>query len=171
MANWGASKYGNPCRECSFAWTTTIDVGIALVSNLPDSISELLAGSTGIERHPQLGWSVGAYVCHVGDNLRIWAERLVGVLEGGVIEVHGYDEQKLALARHYDGIPLQAAQWSLGRAVGDWCDAVMRSPRSGVIMVHPERGELTLTDVVVSNAHDGMHHCWDIEASLGRAER
>jgi hypothetical protein len=85
--------------------------------------------------------------------------------------VHGYDEQKLALARHYDGIPLEPALWSLGRAVSDWCDAVARSPRSGVIMVHPERGELTLTDVVVSNAHDGLHQCWDIETSLGRAER
>ena len=26
--------------------------------------------------------SVAEYVCHVGDNLRIWAERLMGVVEG-----------------------------------------------------------------------------------------
>jgi len=84
--------------------------------------------------------------------------------------VQGYDEQKLALARHYDGIPPEVAQWSLGPAVGDW-SAVARLPRSGGIMVHPERDELTLTDVVVSNAHGGLHHCWDIETSLGRAER
>ena len=127
MADWGASNYGNPCRECGFAWATTIDVGIALISNLPDSISELVAGSTGKERHPQLAWSVGAYVCHIADNLRIWAERLVGVRGGGVTDIHGYDENQLAHARHYQGIPLGAAQWSLARAVPDWCDAVERS--------------------------------------------
>ncbi len=171
VADWGATNYGDPCPECGFEWATTIDGGIALVSNLPDSISELVAGSTGKERHPQLAWSVGAYVCHIADNLRIWAERLVGVREGGVTDVHGYDENELARVRYYQGIPLGAAQWSLGRSVDDWCDAVARSPRSGGIMVHPERDELKLTDVVVSNAHDGLHHCWDIETILGRAER
>jgi len=171
VASWGSSNYGNPCRECGFDWATNLDESVALVSRLPDTIRELVSGSTGKERHPDLGWSVGAYVCHVGDNLRIWAERLVGVLESGVTEVHGYDENELAQARHYDGIPLEAAQWSLGRAVNDWCDAVGRSPRIGSVMVHPERGALTLADVAVSNAHDGFHHCWDIKTILSGVAR
>ncbi len=171
VANWGTSTYGNPCCECGFAWTTPIDVGTALVLDVVNSIKEQVASSTGNERHPQLGWSVRAYVCHVGDNLRIWAERLAGVLDGGAVQVHGYDEQKLARARHYDGISLEAALLALSRAVGDWYDVVARSPRSGVVMVHSERGELTLSDVVALNAHDCLHHYWDIETILGRAER
>jgi hypothetical protein len=52
-----------------------------------------------------------------------------------------------------------------------WSSGDTVPSRSGGIMVHPERGELQLTDVVVSNAHDGLHHCWDIETILGRADR
>ena len=35
-----------------------------------------------------------------------------------------------------------------------------------VTLVHPERGEQTLIDVVRSNAHDAYHHGWDIKWSL-----
>jgi len=34
------------------------------------------------------------------------------------------------------------------------------------VLVHPERGEQTVLDVVGSNAHDAYHHRWDIERSL-----
>ncbi len=171
MTTWRASTYGDPCRECGFDWATTLESAIVVVANLPDSLRELLSGSTGSERRPDLEWSVGAYVCHIADNLRIWAERLVGVSEGTVAEVCRYDENELAHARHYDGIPLVAASWALSRSVTDWCYAVRNSPQSGSVMVHPERGVLTLTDVAVSNAHDGRHHRWDIETILGLSTR
>lgn len=166
MSPWGASVYGDPCRGCGFAWVTGTTDAVALVANLPDTYAALLEEASGYERHPDLAWSVGEYVCHVGDNLRIWAERLAGTAAGAPPEVGGYDEAAMAEARGYRFIPLPTSLWSLARAVVDWRSAVSRSASSGVVLVHPERGGQTLADVVRSNAHDAFHHRWDIERSL-----
>ena len=34
------------------------------------------------------------------------------------------------------------------------------------MLIHPERGEMELLDVVVANTHDAHHHLWDIERTL-----
>ena len=88
----------------------------------------MLVGAIGTERHPDLEWSVSAYVSHVADNLRIWAERLAGIAAGAPPEVGGYDESALARARGYQQIPLQAALWSLSRSVAGWQHAVGADP-------------------------------------------
>jgi len=167
MAAWGPSLYGDPCRQCGFAWSIRFDEGVAMVAGLPDTYDDLVSGASGDERHPDLGWSVAEYVCHVADNLRIWAERLAGTVEGAPPEVGGYDENELAEARHYELIPLRAATWSLSRAAADWGDVVERSDRVCTVLVHPERGRLQLAEVVRSNAHDAFHHAWDIRRTLG----
>jgi hypothetical protein len=167
MNDWGSTVYGNPCRACGFTWTTSIAEGVSLVTGMPRSLSELLAGRSGSERCPELAWSVSSYVCHIGDNLRIWAERLVGVVEGASPLVGSYDEQALSEARNYATVPLAAALWSLARSADDWLMAVERSRERGVRLVHPERGALDLSDVVVANAHDAHHHQWDIGRILG----
>jgi hypothetical protein len=146
-----------------------VDEAITMVVELPATYRDLLEGATGNERHPDLGWSVTEYIVHVGDNLRIWAERLGGVADGAPTEVGAYDENELADARNYEAIPLQSAQWSLSRSVADWKEAVGLSSRAGTVLVHPERGEQSLSDVVHSNAHDGFHHGWDIERTLEAA--
>jgi hypothetical protein len=139
---------------------------VALVADLPATYTRALTGATGRERHPDLAWSVTAYVCHVGDNLRIWAERLAGIAAGAPPEVGRYDEGALGEARAYETIPLPSALWSLTRSVADWGRAVEQSRPVGIVLVHPERGGQSLADVVLSNAHDGFHHGWDIERSL-----
>jgi hypothetical protein len=78
-----------------------------------------------------------------------------------------YDESLLAVARDYEGVALQAALWSLEQAVGQWQLAVADAGAAGVGLVHPDRGEQSLVDVVRSNAHDARHHQWDIQRSLG----
>jgi hypothetical protein len=166
VGTWGSSIYGDPCRGCGFTWSTTVADGVVLVADLPATYGELLTGASGHERHPDLAWSVGAYVCHVGDNLRIWAERLAGIAAGAPPEVNGYDEMALDEARGYRSIPLPASLWSLTRSVVDWQGAVGRSRSDGVVLVHPERGGQSLSDVVLANAHDAFHHRWDIERSL-----
>jgi DinB superfamily len=166
MNDWGASVYGDPCRECGFTWAVSMPDALAHISNIPSVYHALLADRSGRERHPGLGWSVAEYVSHVADNLRIWAERLMGVVEGGPPLVGHYDENELAHARHYREIPLPAALWSLTRSVDDWLTAVEASADSGVVLVHPERGELTRSDVVLANAHDALHHQRDIERTL-----
>lgn len=125
----------------------------------------LLAHAQGSERHPDLSWSVGSYVCHVSDNLRIWAERLAGSA-AGARSVVAYDPELLAAARSYPDVPLATALWSLGRACGDWQAAVAQVAREGTIVSHRERGDMLLEEIARSVAHDSFHHAWDIGRSL-----
>lgn len=166
MSTWGRALYGDPCHQCGFAWSTDPADAIALVSELPGSYQATLVGASGRERHPELIWPVVSYVCHVADNLRIWAERLIGAARGGPSMVARYDESQLAESRHYDAIPLPAALWALDRAAADWQTAVAEATAAAVVLVHPDRGEQTVADVIRSNAHDGYHHQWDIARSL-----
>ena len=166
MNDWGASLYGDPCRECGFDWAISMPDALSDVSDVPSDYRALLVDRSGRLQHPALGWSVTGYVCHVADNLRIWAERLMGVVGGGPSLVGRYNENQLAQARNYSEIPLPAALWSLTRSVDDWLTSVEASAGSEVVLVHPERGDLALSDVVLANAHDAQHHRWDIARTL-----
>ena len=163
--------YGNPCRECGFDWALSLDDALAEMARVPASFVTAVAHATGNERHPDLAWSVAAYVSHVADNLRIWAERLMGVVLGASPVVGGYDESELARARNYALIPLEAALWSLRLSTAEWLKAVASSRGRGTVLVHPQRGELDLSAVVLSNTHDALHHRWDIERTLRVAAR
>src|ERR1700733_12429704 len=163
MDQWGAPLYGEPCRECAFSWTSGLEPTISWRRDLPDELDELVQGATGEERRPELGWNVSAYVAHMTDNTRIWAERLIAVARGADPHVVPYDPDLLASARHYNEVALEGGQWSLRLAVGGWLDAVSEAARAEVVMLHSERGEMELFDVVASNAHDACHHLWDLK--------
>jgi hypothetical protein len=136
-----------------------------MVAGLPERLGVLLSGASGEERHPALGWSVTGYVAHVGDNLRIWAERLAQVTRGGSAVVAGYDENALARARVYDALGLAGTLWTLERSTRDWLAAVdLAAP--DLTMDHAERGVIGLEDLIKTSAHDALHHEWDIERSL-----
>lgn len=166
MSEWGRATFGDPCAECGFDWDVSTSEVRALVGGLPVRLGVLLSGATGEERHPALGWSVAGYVAHVGDNLRIWAERLVQVTRGGSRVVADYDENALARARVYDALGLAGVLWSLERSTRDWVAAVERAP-AGLTLEHTERGVIALDDVVKTSGHDALHHEWDIERTLG----
>jgi hypothetical protein len=169
MSEWGRATYGDPCGECGFRWTITMEQAIATVTTTPQEMDRMLGGTDGSQRHPDLAWPAVAYVCHVSDNLRIWAERLVALASGDTQPVARYDQDLLARARAYDEVALAGALWSLDRAVRDWTEAVGRADRAGVTLVHPDRGAQSLLDVVRSNAHDASHHCRDIARTVDGA--
>jgi hypothetical protein len=160
--NWGAPLYGDPCRECGFTWVIGPAATISLMRSLPDSIDELVAGASGSERAPELGWNVSGYIAHMTDNTRIWAERLIAVARGSDGHVVAYDPDLLAKARCYNDVALEGAKWSLRAAVESWLGAVDEARPARVVMVHSERGAMDLVDVVSSNAHDSYHHRWDL---------
>jgi hypothetical protein len=89
VEKWGAGLYGDPCRECGFGWKLSPAQAVASVQAVPDSYARRLAGATGRERHPDLAWTAAAYVSHVTDNLRTWAERLAGGYLAGDLAVPG----------------------------------------------------------------------------------
>jgi hypothetical protein len=171
MELWGARLYGNPCRDCDFDWSVTPHAAIAQVAAIPARYAALLAGRSGTERHPELDWSATAYVSHVTDNLRNWAERLAGARLAGATRIPGYDQDLLARARHYDDIPPAAALWSLERAAAAWTESAAAALETGVVLEHADRGAQRAEDVARNNAHDAAHHAWDIGRILAYTDR
>jgi hypothetical protein len=169
MERWGAGLYGDPCGGCGFDWSLTPREAIGIVEGLPARFRGLLKGRTGHERHPDLAWNPAAYVSHVTDNLRNWAERLAGARLSGAVDVPGYDPDLVAQARHYNEIAAAAALWSLERAAAAWSESVTAALQDGVVLQHATRGAQRAEDVARNNAHDGYHHAWDIERILEHA--
>jgi hypothetical protein len=166
---WGADFYGDPCRECTFDWAVSPTLAVRVVEGIAADFRTLLRSCTGGERHPDLAWGPVGYACHVGDNLRAWAEGLAAGLEPGgpvPIPVPGYDPDLLAEARRYDLITTEAALWSLARSAAAWCEVVPRAVAGGVVLWHARRGEQRAADVARNNAHDASHHRWDVHRIL-----
>jgi hypothetical protein len=170
MTLWGRSLYGDPCDGCGFLWSITLERAMAAVSDTPDELARLLRPGDGVRRRPGLAWPVVSYVCHIGDNLRIWAERLAGLSLGDMGPVGRYDQDQLAEGRRYDEVSLAGAMWSLRRAVGDWTDAIPMANDADVVLVHPDRGAQSVLDVATSNAHDCHHHVHDIATIIGATD-
>lgn len=166
MNGWGPGLYGDPCDGCGFDWSISFDDAVALVAGIAGRYSDLLQGLDGTQRHPANEWSAREYVCHVADNLRIWSERWVGAALDGVVQVAAYDESTLARVRSYATMSTKAALWALARAARDWTETADLALTADVVLVHPDRGELAVLDVVRANAHDADHHGWDIERSV-----
>jgi hypothetical protein len=163
---WGAGLYGDPCRECGFGWAISAEDAIELTAGVPARYRALLEHATGYERHPDLSWNASAYVSHVADNLRMWAERLAGIRISGQHRAPAYDQDLMAEARHYNEIDKAAALWALDHAVSLWLDGVTSALALGLEVDHATRGVMSATDIIRANTHDAYHHAWDIERIL-----
>jgi hypothetical protein len=95
----------------------TLDDAVSIVGSTPDDVADALAGRDPASHHPDLTWSALAYVCHITDNLRIWAERLVGAGLGSTRPVSPYDGDLLARARSYEVFRSRAR---CGRSPAPW---------------------------------------------------
>lgn len=164
---WGAELYGDPCRGCGYDWSLTPADAVRLLGVLPARFARLLDRSTGREWHPNLTWGPVAYVCHVADNLRIWAEGMgAAVRHDGEVTVPGYNPDLLAEARRYHLIDPAGALWSLEAAAALWSGAAHAALDRSVVLHHASRGIQRAADVARNNAHDAVHHVWDIERLL-----
>ena len=167
--SWWIAEWGNPCRECGFDWSQSPETAIAAVEALPDEFDALLAGRTGGEHAPDATWSAKAYVFHVADNLRIFAERLEGVFAGGPTTLAAYDQDDLAAARNYDAMSLQSALWSVRTATVTWAAAARESLRRPTTYQHAERGELNAAEITRGPAHDALHHYRDVTRAVANS--
>src|SRR5688572_10134154 len=79
VSNWGRETFGDPCRGCGFQWSMALPAANAIIDDAPRRLGALARRENGRMRHPDLQWSVSGYVCHVGDNIGIWAERVAKI--------------------------------------------------------------------------------------------
>jgi hypothetical protein len=133
---------------------------------LPDRFTALLDDRTGDEVPPGATWSAKAYVFHVGDNLRIFAERLEGVFAGAPDTLAAYDQDQLAEARDYEAMSVQSALWSLRGAVAAWGAAARESLTRPNTYLHAERGALSAAELARAPGHDALHHLWDVTRAV-----
>jgi hypothetical protein len=168
---WGPERFGDPCRECGLDWSFSADEAVAMVMGMADRYEESIGSAPGSLRHPDLGWTVGGYVCHVADNLHIWAQWLAGAALRGEVAVPGYEEQLLGEARYYGRVPVGGALWQLRQATQSWHQAVTVARADRIVLEHETRGPQSAEDVVRSNAHDAHHHGWDIRRILEHDSR
>jgi hypothetical protein len=138
------------------------------VRRIPDAFTEVCRGATGDERDGRRTWNVTSYVAHVADNLRMWSERLEGARLSGRPEVVGYDPDVLAAARHYDKFRLDGVLWSLRWASVAWCEALEAGLRDGTVLRLLTRGAQPAAEIARNNAHDAVHHLWDVRGILDR---
>src|SRR5471030_1236199 len=131
--------YGDPCRNCGFDWSVEPATCVAIVSTAPARFRALLAGHAGQKAYTTLQWNATAYVVHVADVLRIWADRVAAAALGATDPVVPYDEGRLGDVRGYVSLPLLGAFWSLERAVGDWWAAEKLAEPAIVTLTHPEQ--------------------------------
>jgi hypothetical protein len=167
MSVWGRETFGDPCRVCGFDWSMSEPDARALIESAPERYTDLIGDSDGRDRHPDLEWTTGGYVCHVADSLRVWAERLANVALADAGPVAEYNQEELAVARSYGTVGVRGALWSLGRAAGDWQAALQLADGSELVMTHSELGKMTIRDVTLIRAHDVHHHAQDVQRSLG----
>jgi hypothetical protein len=166
---WGPDRFGDPCRECGLDWSFTVDEAVAVVTGIPDAYENAIGSADGSLRHPDLEWNLGAYVCHVADNLHIWSQWLAGAALWGELRVPGYEEGQLGAARFYLRVPVRGALWQLRQATSSWRGAVAVARAKDVTLQHETRGSQSIDDVARSNAHDAFHHGWDIARIIDHA--
>ncbi len=168
MNGWLRERYGDPCRECGFSWESPETASAhEIIARSPERFERVVSSRSGTEHIPRLKWSVAAYVAHVADNTRIWAERLATGALGGALRIATYDEALLGRARNYCDLSLTGCLWSLRRSVEDWESVWSLDPTAAVVLDHPEQGPLSSGAVASIVAHEVVHHAGDVEAILG----
>jgi hypothetical protein len=137
-----------------------------MIERAPERYRELLGH--GPDSRVGEGWSPSAYVWHVGDVTRAWAERLHTLAHSPGERWAGFDPDVLASARNYADLPAVTAPWALGVAV-DALMGVLDGLAPETHFDHPEWGEGSVLDALRWVAHEAVHHQVDVARGLGRA--
>jgi len=151
VSTWGRSSFGDPGRGCGYSWSIGLADAQALVARVPSRLGDLLVNAGGDERHPTLSWSVRAYVAHIGDTF-------ASGLNGSPAPVPAGRSSSRPTTR----TPSPGRAPTTGSACGERSGRFsgravtglkpMTSAPPGLVMEHPERGAIQLTDIIRTNA-------------------
>lgn len=156
------------CAECGFSWLSDPANAMAAIERGPGRFETLLAGVAGTTAPTPGVWSPSAYVWHVSDLVRAWAERLHSLAVDPSAAWAGFDPDELARARHYDALPQVSGPWAVARSV-DALQVSLRHVDSDTAFLHPEWGRGTVTDALRWVAHEAVHHELDVRRGLERS--
>ncbi|MDX1449472.1 MAG: hypothetical protein R3246_10480 [Acidimicrobiia bacterium] len=149
------------CPECEFSWDLDFDDTLKVIRDAPGQIAGQLDGRDGMAAQADGSWNATAYVWHLTDLARAWAERWIQISHDPGSELVGFDPDELADARNYRQLPTDPALWALGGAVDLLLEATgLLSPTAE--FEHGDWGRGTVADAMRWLAHEFHHHEIDI---------
>ena len=150
------------CPRCGWNWSVECTDALEAIASAPDRYADLLAGRDGMTRAADGGWNATAYLWHLTDLARSWAERWVQLraMPGSLLV--GWDPDVLAEARNYRGLPTAAAEWAIRDAVSSFvtqCDQVDLATS----FEHGDWGQGSVADGIRWLGHEFVHHQLDVD--------
>jgi hypothetical protein len=149
------------CPDCGYDWATPPQTALELLAGAPDRYSALLDGRDGMAPVADGGWNATAFVWHLVDMARSWAERWVQIEHAPGALLVGWDPDEMAAARNYRALPTAPALWAL--------DASTRAlvERTRVVgfdahFLHGQWGSGSVGEATRWIAHEFFHHEGDV---------
>jgi hypothetical protein len=106
-------------------------------------------------------WSATAYLWHLTDLARSWAERWVQISDMPGSRLAGWDPDELAEVRSYRSLPTSAGLWALRSAVEAFVEVTaMVTPDTP--FEHGDWGEGNVADGLRWLGHEFHHHAKDV---------
>jgi len=153
------------CAECGFDWSIEPGAALAAIASSPDRFDAAMSGRDGMAPQVDGSWNATAYVWHLTDLARSWAERWVQIRDSPGALLVGWDPDELAEVRGYRSLPTSAGLWALRSAVGTLVDVT-----AGVTFETPfEHGDWGTGDVgdgLRWLGHEFHHHEMDVVARV-----
>lgn len=103
------------------------------------------------------------YLWHVVDVLRIGVDRLWTITLDPDTGLPCWDENGLAVARHYSMLSVKVGLHALRQTAANWTSTASASPLE-LTTRHDRFGELAAVDLIRRDAHEVHHHLLDITA-------
>ena len=150
------------CAACGWQWSTSAEDSLAAITGAPARYAELLADRNGLAPAADGGWNATAYLWHLTDLARSWAERWVQVRASPGSLLVGWDPDVLAEARNYRALPTTAALWALDDAVSSFVDQC-RATDVNLPFQHGEWGRGSVADAIRWLGHEFVHHEGDVD--------
>jgi hypothetical protein len=148
------------CEQCGFdPSTVTFEGALAIVEDAPDRWATAMPTARSVEL-----WSPVGYLWHVVDVLRIGAERFWSLTLDPTAPLPPWDADELARARSYEEQSVAVGLQCLRAAAPLWAGAALSCPPD-VRAPHAELGTVGRDDFLFRNAHEVVHHLYDVSGA------
>ena len=151
------------CEACGFDWAIDPADALAVIASSPHRFEAALAGRDGMVSQVDGSWNASAYLWHLTDLARSWAERWVQISDAPGSLLVGWDPDELAEVRGYRSLPTAAGLWALRAAVETLVE-VTATVTFNTPFEHGDWGMGDVGDGLRWLGHEFHHHEADVVA-------